>query len=488
MGRSDRGYGHCRALGTDLDRVSLERASYAARSMRLALAFLALTAATAAQAPPTYYNQVNTSSAALLRSTLHAVIDDHVRFPYTASSTDSWDVLEVADQDPSNSSRILDVYRNASLPKAGGGNNNYNREHVWPNSYGFPNDGADNYPYTDCHHLFLCDIAYNSARDRRLFDNGTGSWNEFVTASTGGQGGGSGVFPGNSNWQTTSNSPGGWQVWHDRKGDLARALFYMDIRYEGGTHGTTGVNEPDLRLTDNPTLITQSATGNNEGIAYMGKLSVLLQWHQQDPVDQKEMARNNAVYGFQGNRNPFIDNPAWVDCIYNNACSTTSTARAPEVWINELHYDNVGTDVGEFVELAGRAGENVNGWLLIAYDGTTGNAYDYQNLRGTFGNQQNHFGVLSFAFPGLQNSTDGIALVTGNGVVLQLLSYEGTFQANNGAAKGMTSVDIGVSESATTPVGFSLRLSGTGHAYADFTWQPAFASSAGSVNATQVFQ
>ncbi|MGK0303673.1 MAG: hypothetical protein ACI89X_004571, partial [Planctomycetota bacterium] len=123
--------------------------------MRSALAILALTAATAAQASPTYYNTVNATSATTLRSTLHAVIDDHMRFPYTSGGTDTWDILEDADEDPSNSSRILDVYRNASFNKVGGGNSNYNREHVWPNSFGFPNDGGTNYPYTDCHHLFL---------------------------------------------------------------------------------------------------------------------------------------------------------------------------------------------------------------------------------------------------------------------------------------------------------------------------------------------
>ncbi|MCK5945608.1 MAG: endonuclease [Planctomycetes bacterium] len=455
--------------------------------MRLAASILALTAAAATQAPAGYYSAVDTSSPAQLRATLHAVIDDHQRFPYTAGSTDTWDVLEDADQDPSNASRILDVYRNASYAKAGGGNTNYNREHVWPNSYGFPNDGGSNYPYTDCHHLFLCNISYNTQRDRKPFDNGNAGWIEMTTQANGGQGGGSGVYPGNSNWRSSSNSPGGFEVWTDRRGDIARALFYMDVRYEGGNH-QNGSSEPDLILTDSTSLITNSATGNNESIAYMGKLSVLLQWHAQDPVDAKEMARNDAVFAYQNNRNPFIDHPEWVACIFQGQCNTTSATREPEVWINELHYDNSGADQNEFVELAGRAGENIDGWMLVAYDGATGRAYGRAALRGTFADQQNGTGTLSFAFPGLQNGVDGIAVVTSTGAVMQFLSYEGTFTATNGACAGLTSVDIGVSEDASTPVGFALRLSGGGTGYAQFAWQPPFPQSPGAVNVGQTFQ
>ena len=109
------------------------------------------------QIPSGYYDSVDTTNAATLRQTLHDVIDDHTRFPYTSPSTDTWDILEAADQDPSNSNNILDLYRNTSIAKEGGGNSFYNREHSWPKSYGFPNDNNSNYPYTDCHALFLCD-------------------------------------------------------------------------------------------------------------------------------------------------------------------------------------------------------------------------------------------------------------------------------------------------------------------------------------------
>ena len=446
------------------------------------VAFLGLLVNLTAQAPPTYYNTVDASSAASLRTTLHAVIRGHTKIPYTASSTDTWNVLELADQNPANASQILDLYKNATYTKVGGGNSFYNREHSWPNSFGFPVDGTNNYPYTDCHHLFLCDIAYNSARDNKIYDHATAAWTEWVTTVNGGQGGGSGTFPGNSNWTNSA----GWQTWNGRKGDVARALLYMDVRYEGGTHPVTGVAEPDLRLTDNLTLIDNSATGANLSVAYMGKLSVLLQWHDEDPPDQKEMTRNNTIHAAQGNRNPFIDHPEWVDCLFASQCVRV---RQPELWINELHYDNVGTDVDELVEVAGRAGENLGGWLLVGYDGTTGAVYSYVRLSGTIPNQQNGYGTLGFPFAGLQNGpADGIALVTPDGVLMQFLSYEGSFVAVGGAANGKTATDIGVSETTSSVVGTSLQLVGTGHDYASFTWQAGLAASAGQKNGGQTFQ
>ncbi len=451
--------------------------------------FLALvTAAVAlpAQPPPTYYNTVNTTSGALLRSTLHAVIDDHTRIPYTATGTDTWNVLELADQAPSSSTQILDLYKNTLYVKQGGGNTFYNREHTWPNSYGFPNDGTTNYPYTDCHHLFLCDIAYNGARDNNPFMGGLASWTEYTTAANAGQGGGSGTFPGNSNWWSSIAPAGGWQTWGGRKGDVARAILYMDVRYEGGTHGTTGATEPDLRVTDDVNLINASATGSNLTIAYMGKLTTLLQWHQEDPVDTKEMAHTNAVFTYQGNRNPFVDHPEWVACLWQGQCTRV---RLPEVWINELHYDNNGVDVNEFVELAGPAGDNVNGWMLVAVDGATGAQYGRRKLSGTFPNQQNGIGTLSFTFPGLQDGApDGIAIVTANGTLMQFVAYEGSFQGVGGVLAGRTATDIGVSESTTSAAGLSLQLGGAGSGYTQFAWQNSLTATPGARNTNQTFQ
>ena len=261
-----------------------------------------------------YYNGVNTSSASALRASLHAIIQASTKIPYSASTTDTWNVLDFADEDPLDSSKVLDIYKNTAYPKAGGGNNYYNREHTWPNSLGFSVDGASNFAYTDLHMLMVADISYNSARGNKPYGNCTASCTEFPTAAYNGRGGGSGVFPGNSNWTDGTI----WQTWKGMKGNVARAVLYMDIRYEGGTNASTGYAEPDLRVTDNASLIVN--TNGNASVAYMGLLSVLLQWSQEDPVDDYERMRNEAVQSYQGNRNPFVDHPEWIACIYQNVC------------------------------------------------------------------------------------------------------------------------------------------------------------------------
>jgi endonuclease I len=261
-----------------------------------------------------YYNRVNTSSAEQLRCSLHQVIRGHTAYPYSSSSTDTWDILEIADEDPNNSSNILDVYKNRSYTKgssrAGTGSGiTYNREHTWPNSLGFSSDsnaGLPNAPYTDTHMLYLSDTQYNSDRGNSPYANCTlaSGCGERATEINNGNGGGSGVYPGNSNW-VNSNS---FETWRKRKGDVARAVMYMAIRYEGGQHPSTNQNEPDLELTDTRSLIV----GTSSSPAYMGLLSDLIQWHQTDPPDAAELARNQVIFNFQGNRNPFIDHPEWA--------------------------------------------------------------------------------------------------------------------------------------------------------------------------------
>jgi predicted extracellular nuclease len=160
------------------------------------------------------------------------------------------------------------------------------------------------------------------------------------------------------------------------------------------------------------------------------------------------------------------------------------------VFINEIHYDNDGTDTGEAIEIAGPAETDLSGWSLVLYNGSTGTAYDTTSLSNVIPDQQDGFGTLVFTYTvnGIQNGApDGIALVNPSNTVVQFLSYEGAFTAVGGAADGLTSTDIGVEEGSSTPVGDSLQLIGTGASYEDFSWSGPSASTFGAVNAGQTF-
>jgi uncharacterized protein YdeI (BOF family) len=168
-------------------------------------------------------------------------------------------------------------------------------------------------------------------------------------------------------------------------------------------------------------------------------------------------------------------------------CSAQS-AIGQAVFINEIHYDNVGTDENEGIELAGLAGTNLTGWQLIPYNGNNGESYSALTLSGTIPDQMAGFGTIFIPITGLQNgSPDGVALVDAENNVIQFLSYEGSFEATNGPAAGLTSTDIGVVEGSGTPASFSLQLTGTGSAYADFTWAAEAASTFSAVNNNQLF-
>ena len=166
-----------------------------------------------------------------------------------------------------------------------------------------------------------------------------------------------------------------------------------------------------------------------------------------------------------------------------------SATQASSVFINEIHYDNAGTDVGEFVEIAAPQGTNLDGWSLVLYNGSNGTTYNTASLSGIIANESNGYGFFTVSYPsnGVQNGApDGAALIDASGRVVQFLSYEGSFSATNGPASGLSSVDIGVRQ-VGTPIGESLQLIGSGAEYADFTWQDAAAESPGAANAGQTF-
>ena len=162
---------------------------------------------------------------------------------------------------------------------------------------------------------------------------------------------------------------------------------------------------------------------------------------------------------------------------------------ADAVFINEIHYDNAGGDVGEFVEVAGPAGTDLSNYSIVLYNGSNGTEYGTTALSGIIPDQLNGFGAVDFPIGGIQNgSPDGVALIYDDGageaeVVLEFLSYEGDFTATNGPANGLMSTDIGVSETSGTPAGSSLQL--TGMDCGD-TWVGPLTGSPGTLNEGQM--
>ena len=170
------------------------------------------------------------------------------------------------------------------------------------------------------------------------------------------------------------------------------------------------------------------------------------------------------------------------------------TTASADVFVNELHYDNQGTDAGEFIEVV--VGPAFTGDLseivLYLYNGSNGSPYDSPHPLSTF--QQGTVAPSGHRFfwkeiTGIQNGApDGFALVA-NEIVQEFLSYEGTFTASGGPADGMTSVSIGVSQNNSSEVGqSSLALAGTGSFSNDLTWgTQAGEFTAGEINAGQSF-
>ncbi len=165
-------------------------------------------------------------------------------------------------------------------------------------------------------------------------------------------------------------------------------------------------------------------------------------------------------------------------------CLCVVSSEATSIFISEIHYDNIGTDINEGIEVAGHAGDNLTNWSIVFYNGRNGKSYKTLSLSGIISDQQNGLGTIFFSTSGIQNGNpggDGMALIDSSDAVIQFLSYEESFEAKNGLANGLTSVDIGVFESANTPVGHSLQLVGTGNEYEDFTWSAPMAKTLKSI-------
>jgi len=231
---------------------------------------------------PAYYNNVNLT---LTGQAMKTELSNKITVTHTTNLSYSpgvWDALKQTDLDPSNSNKVLLIYgyndsdgnpitdKTRNKNDNGGNVGDWNREHVYPKSLGAPDLGTSG-PGADAHHLRNDDVQMNGNRGSRKFAAGSGN------ASTTG-----------SNWY-----PG--DEW---KGDVARMMMYMYLRYGS-------------QCLPNNVGIGSSVAGDPSMI------DLFLQWNVEDTVSQYEINRNNILETEQGNRNPFIDNPYLATVIWN---------------------------------------------------------------------------------------------------------------------------------------------------------------------------
>ncbi|AUC14812.1 hypothetical protein BTO06_06495 [Tenacibaculum sp. SZ-18] len=232
---------------------------------------------------PTYYNDVNlTLNGSALKDQLATkIISTHNIFlSYTPGV---WDALKQTDLDPNNSSKVLLIYgwndsdsnntndRTRDRDQNGGNSGDWNREHVYPKSLGNPNLGTSG-AGADAHSLRPCDGSRNSSRSNRKFAAGSGAAS-YITPE------------------------GNWYPGDEWKGDVARMMMYMYLRY------------------GNQTLPTNVGVGSSVPTD-TNMIDLFLQWNAEDPVSDLEKQRNPILQVEQGNRNPFIDNPAFATQIW----------------------------------------------------------------------------------------------------------------------------------------------------------------------------
>ena len=259
-----------------------------------------------AQAPSGYYDNATGLTGTEMRSALHEIIKDHT----TISYQQIWNAFWSTDNKGNNV--VWDMYSDGAGYSYNYYHNNnsqcgeyvqegdcYNREHAWPKSW-FSGD-EQTVPGRDLHHIFPTDGYVNYRRSSYPFGEvNQASW----TSQNGSK---LGTCKSSLGYSGTVFEP-----IDEYKGDLARALMYMSVRYYGEDDewGNSGMTvKADLKDW---------------------AINMLLDWSDNDPVSQKEIDRNNVVYGIQGNRNPFIDHPefahiiweeGWTGVTYNLTCA-----------------------------------------------------------------------------------------------------------------------------------------------------------------------
>lgn len=221
-----------------------------------------------------YYYKANNLIGSALKSKLNEISNDNLDLVRYA---DAKVLLAYSDLDVNDPSKIWNVY-NGDLVEAAWDGASWHREHIWPNSrLGIPRvDESERSQASDLHNLRAITPAINSSRSDRFYSDGSGD--------------------------ATITDDGGFYPGDEHKGDVARILFYMSITYDF------------LILTDGG-LLDESNHYTMDGVK-MGKLSLLLKWHKEDPVSDFERQRNEVIFEHQKNRNPFIDKPEYAHLIW----------------------------------------------------------------------------------------------------------------------------------------------------------------------------
>ncbi len=323
-----------------------------------------------AQIPNGYYDTA-TGTGFTLKTQLFNKINPHTTLVYGSGL---WNLYSTSDVRPDGF--VWDIYSTCNFifgTVANGGNQDdgllgtiecqrFNKEHTFPKSWFGGVSGTQ--MYSDAFHVMPADKKDNGMRGSLAYGMvGTATY----TTSNGSKIGDC----------ITPNYPSTLKVFEpadEFKGDIARNYFYMATCYENviGSWQTLDANG-DTALD-----------GTNDNVFEPWFLNQLLIWNNQDPVSQKEINRNNAIYAAQGNRNPFIDHPEYVCQIWINACNNMSTTSIESASI--AVFPNPSTDhkvtINTTLAIDSIQLYNLNGQLLLEVKSPAfnNNSYTLENL------------------------------------------------------------------------------------------------------------
>lgn len=274
-----------------------------------------------------YYDNLNTDleGSAFRQELAELITDTHTKY---TSYSGLANAFKVADADPDKNGNVIWFYTGTSVPFSGFGGSvgDTNREHVWPKDGGdaFP---AESGPGSDAHHLRPTETQLNSTRGSKNFDEVAQTSANIVKEN-----GSSGY--GNSAYGADALCYSSGSFFYPAKGyrgATARILFYMQTRW--GDH--------NLEFVD--------GAGSSKTI---GKISTLLKWHLEEPPTEEEIRRNEAVFGLQGNRNPFIDHPEYAAQIYCYDGESYNNALQQVLAESDDPYGNLNTAVLESLAIS----------------------------------------------------------------------------------------------------------------------------------------